>query len=164
MSEAPAGGVERLRLYTKTTEFTKLWRYCTVSGISTVTTLAALFLFYRVIGLSPFSSNVLATCVATVPNYYLNRTWAWGRTGRSHFMREVVPFWVIAFISLVLSTLAVQFAAHQAVNVASKDVKALILLFANFVTYGMLWIAKFIFFNKVLFKHRGSNVEGVSVG
>src|SRR5487761_2088266 len=163
MSAAPAGRLERLRIYRKTSEFTKLWRYCAVSGVSTVTTLVAFYSSYRIIGFSPLSSNVLATCVATVPNYYLNRSWAWGRTGRSHFMREVVPFWVIAFVSLVLSTLAVQFAAREAVNVASKDVKTLILLFANFVTYGAIWVAKFVFFNKVLFKHRGPNLEGASV-
>jgi len=30
----------------------------------------------------------------------------------------------------------------------------LILVAANFVTYGFLWVGKFILFNKVLFKHR----------
>ena len=162
MSRASEGVVERARAYTKTPSFTKLWRYCAVSGISTLCTLALLYLFYRVIGLSPFAANIVATCLATIPAYYLNRSWAWGKSGRSHFMREVLPFWLIAIVSLVLSTLAVQFAARQAVNVQSKDVKALILLFANFVTYGALWVGKFTLFNKVLFKHHEPALESIS--
>jgi putative flippase GtrA len=163
MSGASEGVVERTRSYVKTPSFTKVWRYCAVSGISSVCTLAGLYLFYRVVGLSPFAANVVATCIATIPSYYLNRTWAWGRTGRSHFMREVVPFWIIALVSLVLSTLAVQFAARQAVTIHSKDVKALILLIANFFTYGVLWVGKFTIFNKVLFKHREPTLEGASL-
>ena len=162
MSAAPAALLARWRRYAKTGEFTKLWRYCVVSGVSTGTTLAGLFLFYRVVGLTPFSANVVATCIATVPAYYLNRTWAWGKSGRSHFGREVLPFWVITFVSLVLSTLAVEFAAHEAQGISSKDVKALILLFANFVTYGLLWVGKFILFNRLLFRQPDSDFEGVS--
>lgn len=162
MSGASESVVERARAYSKTAEFTKVWRYCAVSGISTACTLGLLYLFYRVAGLSPFGANVVATGLATVPAYYLNRSWAWGKTGRSHFMREVVPFWVIALISLVLSTLAVQFAARQAVSIHSKDMKALILLCANFVTYGVLWVGKFTLFNRLLFKHHEPRLEGVS--
>lgn len=158
MSQAPATLVARGRAYVRTPDFTKLWRYCAVSGISTVVSLAMLYLFYRVVGLRPAWANVVATCIATVPSYYLNRSWAWGKSGKSHVMREVVPFWVIAFLSLVLSTLAVQFAANQAKGVHSPDAKAAILLFANFVTYGFLWVAKFILFNKVLFKSHSADL------
>jgi putative flippase GtrA len=154
MSIASAGASSRARAYVKTPEFTKLWRYCTVSGISTVTSLVGLYLFYRVVGLSPGWANVVASCIATVPSYYLNRSWAWGKNGKSHFMKEVAPFWIIAFISLLISTVVVRFAGRESVSIASKDVRALILVAANFVTYGFLWVGKFILFNKVLFKQR----------
>jgi putative flippase GtrA len=153
MSMAPASTSSRARAYVKTPEFTKLWRYCTVSGISTVTSLAGLYIFYRVVGLSPRWANVVATCIATVPSYYLNRSWAWGKNGRSHFMKEVAPFWVIALISLGISTEVVGFAGHETASIASKDVRALILVAANLVTYAFLWVGKFMLFNKVLFKH-----------
>jgi putative flippase GtrA len=154
MSTASSSASSRARAYVKTPEFTKLWRYCTVSGISTVTSLVGLYVFYRVIGLSPRWANVVATCIATVPSYYLNRSWAWGKNGKSHFMKEVAPFWVIALISLLISTEVVGFAGHESTSIASKDVRALILVAANFVTYGFLWVGKFVLFNKVLFKHR----------
>jgi putative flippase GtrA len=129
-------------------------RYSAVSVVSTVTSLTALYIFYRVIKVgNAAASNVLATFVATAPSYYLNRTWAWGKTGRSHLMREVVPFWAIAFISLVLSTAAVALAEHEAkAHFHTTRAVTITVLLANFITYGILWVGKYVVFNVLLFK------------
>ena len=115
--------------------------------------LGALFFFFHELRLASAAvCNVLATLVATLPSYYLNRTWAWGKTGRSHLVREVIPFWVAAFASLVASTVAVGAAAHVARHfTASNDVITAVVECANFCTYGLLWVGKFVLFNKVLF-------------
>jgi putative flippase GtrA len=130
----------------------KIFRYGTISVVSTVISLSGLFVFYRWVGLSPTWSNVVATCIATVPYYYLNRIWVFKKSGRSHLTKEVLPFWTIAFVSLVLSTLAVKFAGSQVHSISSKDVRGAILVAANFATYGILWVAKFVVFNRYLFK------------
>jgi putative flippase GtrA len=156
MPEAPSSPYERLRAYTRTPECAKIFRYVAVSGISTVVSLVVLYIFYRPVGLSASWANVVATVIATVPSYYLNRTWAWQRSGRSHFRKEVLPFWLIALASLGLSTLAVRFAAHEAdLHLhAHHTLQTLAVLFANFFTYGVMWAGKFALFNKVLFVHR----------
>src|SRR5579872_5825246 len=101
----------RAHSYLRTPEGAKLLRYSGVSVVSTVFSLGLLFFFFNIIKLaSATESNLLATSIASVPSYYLNRTWAWGKTGRSHLMREVVPFWVIAIVSIILSSAAVRFA------------------------------------------------------
>jgi putative flippase GtrA len=152
--EAPFSPYMRLQTYVRTPEFGKLARYVAVSGISTVVSLAMLYLFYRPVGLSAGWANVVATVIATVPSYYLNRTWAWQRSGRSHFRKEVLPFWVIALVSLGLSTLAVRFAAHEAdQHLRSHTAQTLAVLLANFFTYGVMWVGKFVLFNKLLFVH-----------
>jgi putative flippase GtrA len=130
----------------------KILRYGTISVVSTAISLTGLFVFYRWIGLSPTWSNIVATCIATVPYYYLNRMWVFKKSGRSHLTKEVLPFWTIAFVSLVLSTLAVKFAGSQVHSISSKNVRGAILVAANLVTYGILWIAKFVVFNRYLFK------------
>ena len=144
---------ERVLAYMRTPQFTKVWRYGTVSVVSTVVTLVSLYVFYRVLKVgSAGESNVLATAVATIPSYWLNRTWAWGKSGRSHLWREIMPFWVIAAIGLVLSTLAVQFASHEAKDLsAAHQVETALVLFANLFTYGVLWVGKFVLFNRFLF-------------
>lgn len=129
----------------------KILRYGTISVVSTAISLSGLFVFYRWIGLDPTWSNVLATCIATVPYYFLNRMWVFKKSGRSHLTKEVLPFWTIAIVSLVLSTLAVKFAGSQVHSVSSKNLRGAILVAANFATYGALWIAKFVVFNRFLF-------------
>lgn len=130
----------------------KIIRYGTISVVSTAISLSLLFILYRWIGLSPTWSNILATCIATVPYYYLNRRWVFKKSGRSHLTKEVLPFWTIAFVSLVLSTLAVKFAGVEVESIGSKNVRGAILVGANLATYGVLWIAKFVIFNRYLFK------------
>lgn len=146
----------RLRAFRHSADFTKLWRYGTISIVSTVISLSGLFLFYRIMGLSPGWSNIWATVIATVPYYYLNRIWVFKKRGRSHLTKEVIPFWAIAFGSLILSTLAVRFAGYEARTIASKTTRAGILVLANFATYGVLWLMKFFVFNRILFRTRVS--------
>ncbi len=123
--------------------------------ISTVITNVLLFLFFYVFALfSALVCNALATGITTVPAYYLNRNWTWGKRGRSHLWKEVVPFWVIAAVSLVLSSLAAAFTADNAGHLThSRLDKALLVNFANIFTYGCIWIGRFTLYNKVLFKH-----------
>jgi len=147
--------VTRARAFSRSPQFSKLCRFGTVSVISTTVTLGMLYVFYRVVGLTPGWANIIATAIATVPSYYLNRTWAWGHSGRSHLWREVVPFWTIAFVSLGISTVAVELAAHEAHHIArSHEVQTALVLLANFFTYGCMWVAKFTLFNRVLFAPR----------
>jgi putative flippase GtrA len=140
-----------LRASIRLHDFRKVLRYGTISVVSTAISLSGLFVFYRWIGLSPTWSNIVATCIATVPYYYLNRLWVFKKSGRSHLTKEVLPFWTIAFVSLVLSTLAVKFAGSQVHSISSKNVRGAILVAANFATYGILWIAKFVVFDRYLF-------------
>lgn len=146
--------VRRTRAYMRTPEFRRLWRYVATSAIAVVVSLVALYVFYRVVKVgSAGTANVIATAIATVPSYYLNRTWAWGKTGRSDLWREVVPFWVIAFVGLALSTLAVDVASHEAHRLShAHEIQTILVEAANLATYGVLWVGKFLLFNRVLFK------------
>lgn len=154
MSTARQSLRTRLCDFRHSPDFAKLWRYGTISVVSTVISLTGLFLFYRILSLSPGWSNIWATVIATIPYYYLNRMWVFKKRGRSHLTKEVIPFWAIAFSSLILSTLAVRFAGYEARTIGSKTTRAGILLMANFATYGLLWLMKFFVFNKILFRSR----------
>jgi putative flippase GtrA len=161
MPEGALTTLQRARRQMKGPEFARFFRYSMVSVVSTFFSLFLLYFFFRIAKVgSAAKANVCATAIATVPSYYLNRTWAWKRAGKSHLMREVVPFWVIAFLSLLLSTGAVDFASREAHNFhLHSRAETLLVEFANFFTYGVLWVAKFWFFNKVLFKHHAPKAE-----
>ncbi len=157
----------RARAYRQSPHFVRILKFGTVSVISTVVAQSILFALYdeHLFGsLSAMVSNVIATGVATVPAYWLNRTWTWGKRGKSSLWREVMPFWVMAFIGLVLSTLAVGVAAHNVDLISHKKlVKDLVVHFANFTTYGAIWVARYAIFNKYMFGPgtQGPNADAV---
>ncbi len=126
-----------------------------VSVITTIFALGLLGLFYGVLKLASAAwCNIFATAITVIPSYYLNRAWAWGKTGKSHLTKEILPFWIIAILSAFISTVVVHFADKEAqLHTHSHAALTLVVEGANFFTYGVLWIAKFMIFNKVLFKH-----------
>ena len=130
----------------------KALRYSLVSVVSVAVSQTSLFLFFAVGHWTARSANIAACCIGGIPSYYLNRRWAWGKTGRSHFWKEIVPFWALAFLGLAFSTLAVGLAetwAHDAAD--SRLLQGMIVNAASFAAFGVLWVAKFFLFNKVIF-------------
>ncbi|HVM02521.1 MAG TPA: GtrA family protein [Acidimicrobiales bacterium] len=130
----------------------KAFRYMVVSAVSVGVSQVALFGAFAGLHWTARSSNLLAFVVGGVPSYWLNRRWTWGRTGRSHLLKEVAPFWALAFTGLAFSTWAAHAAERWALDVAdSRLVQALIVNGSVIAAFGVLWIVKFFMFNKVLF-------------
>jgi putative flippase GtrA len=131
----------------------KMVRYSLVSVISVIVSQIVLFIaqsFY-----SARTSNIIAVCISAVPSYYLNRAWAWGKTGKSHLMKEIVPFWSLALLGLVFSTWAADYAESNAHHITSSELGTrLVVNLAALAAFGVLWVGKFIIFNRVLFAHR----------
>ena len=131
----------------------KMVRYSLVSVISVIVSQIVLFIAQSF--WSARTSNIIAVCVSAVPSYYLNRAWAWGKTGKSHLMKEIVPFWSLALLGRVFSTWAADYAESNAHHVTSSDLVArLIVNGAALAAFGILWVGKFFIFNRVLFAHR----------
>jgi len=148
--------VSRVVAFRRTEHFRRLWKYASVSIVSTIVSQVVLFSTYHIwkVG-SAMECNVIATAVASLPAYYLNRTWTWGKTGRSRVWGEVVPFWTLSFIAMVISTAAVGVAAHNADRIASGSLaRALIVNGANLLTYACIWTARYFILNRYLFGAR----------
>ena len=129
----------------------KLIKYAGVSVISTIVSQVTLFMTFGVWRvMSEVPANILANAVATVPSYYLNRQWVWGKGGRSHFWREVVPFWVLSFIGLAFSSLAVWLAGNFArSHHYGHATTTLLVNAANLFSFAILWVVKFVIYNKL---------------
>jgi putative flippase GtrA len=152
--------LSRARVFRRSAHFRRLLKYASVSLISTGVTQVVLFLTYHVFTIgTAIECNVIATACASVPAYYLNRTWTWGKSGRSDIWREVLPFWSISFVGLVLSTVAVGIAAHNADRIAHGSLqRALIVNCANLLTYAVIWSGRYMIFNRYLFGDRAASV------
>lgn len=129
----------------------KLWKYAGVSVISTIVSQVTLFLTFGVFRvMSEVPANILANVLATIPSYTLNRRWVWGKGGKSHLWREVVPFWVLSFVGLAFSSLAVwaagSFARHHGLGHGATTI---LVNGANLMSFAILWVVKFVIYNKL---------------
>jgi len=129
----------------------KLYRYVMGSVITTVISFGVLTLVYGVLHLwGAVISTVFANVVATVPAYWLNRTWTWGKAGRSNPWGEVMPFWVLSIIGIAASMGTAQIASDLTRQHHLEGLTATILVdAANLVAYGVLFVGKYLVFNRL---------------
>jgi putative flippase GtrA len=148
-------GVRSLRTWAATGAGRKAVRYLAVSVLNVVLGEAVLGLCILVLGWSVLTAAVVAGVVATIPAYYLNRTWVWGRTGRSHLVKEVIPFWVLALVYLVLLVGAAQAASAAATRLTgSRPVQTVIIMSAILVASAVLWLLRFFVLDAIIFPGR----------
>ncbi|HMK97406.1 MAG TPA: GtrA family protein [Acidimicrobiales bacterium] len=130
------------------------WRvvkYASVSAIATVTSLVVLGVLVGALGLPSVGSNIAATAIGTVPSFELNRRWVWSVGGRKPALRQVLPFCLLSFAGLVISSLAVHFASAVAAS-SGRLVRTTAVEMANVCSYGALWLFQFLLCDRVLFK------------
>src|SRR5580698_4028552 len=105
--------VERLIELYHTPSGKRMFRYTMVSVISTVISFSVLIIIYYVLNLwTQVPSTLVSNLSGVLPSYYLNRNWAWGKNGKSHLTREVLPFWVASVIGILASVAAATEARH----------------------------------------------------
>ena len=139
----------------ETPEAKQLIRYAMVSVVSTVVSFATLALVFGVFHFwGEIGSTVFANAVATVPSYYLNRGWVWGKNGRSHLMKEIVPFWAMSGIGIVVSIFGAAIARHLGIEHHLGHLQqTVVVLFANVMSFAIFWVLKFLVFNRLFKVH-----------
>jgi putative flippase GtrA len=129
----------------------KLIKYASVSLISTVVSQITLILLFGVFHvMSEVPANIVANVLATIPSYALNRRWVWGKSGKSHFWKEVAPFWILSFVGLAFSSFAVWLAGEfaRSHHLSHFDTAVLVNV-ANLLSFAILWIVKYLIYNKL---------------
>lgn len=120
-------------------------KYLGVSAFNVVFGQSLLFFASAILGWSYVASNFFAVAISAAPAYFLSRYWVWQKSGKNHFWKEVVPFWSLALVGLIISTVFVAIAE----TVSSST---LVLMLTNLVAFGIVWVAKFFILDKYLFK------------
>jgi putative flippase GtrA len=121
-------------------------KYSMVSVIGVTLTQVMLVLFIGILDRNPVGSNVVAVSLCAVPVFFLNKRWVWNHDGKISFRREVLPFWVFTLAGLLLSTGLVAL-AH------SMSDSQILVMGANLAGFGVLWVAKFLFLDQIMFGH-----------
>ena len=86
------------------------------------------------------------------PSYSLNRRWTWGRRDRSNVWSEVLPFWMLAFCGLALSTATVGIVDSWARHMhLTPMLHTAAILVGHLSGFGLLWVLQFVLLDRVLF-------------
>jgi putative flippase GtrA len=146
--------LQQLYDWLHTHEGRKIFRYSMVSVISSVVSLVVIAIVYGALHVwSEIPSTIFGNTVATFPSYWLNRKWAWGKHGRSHFLKEVVPFWVMSAGGIAFAIIWAAVARHIAIKYQLNHFETtLVVLAANLFSFAVFWLLKLFVFNR-MFRH-----------
>jgi len=126
-------------------------RYSATSLVAATATQIMLFLFLHVPEWKPVVSNFTAVTLMSVPAFLLNKYWVWGKRGRAHMRREVIPFWLFTVAGWILSTLMVILVVRLTRTSSLPDGNKFAVLGASLAGFGVLWVLKYLFLDKVMF-------------
>lgn len=152
--------IDRLRTRLNTPERRKFIKYSLVSVISMAVTIVLTLFFYGFVHVNGNRTGFIASTIAAIPSYYLNRNWVWGKSGKSHFKKEVLPFWIMAFIGMGFSALVTgwvdDFAKGQT---GAHWLRTIIVSGGPVLAFAILWVIKYVLFNRILFVHREDELD-----
>jgi putative flippase GtrA len=152
--------VAGLRTLVGTPTGRKLVRYFLASAVNVIVAEAILAFAFGFLHWTARSAAVLAGSVAAFPAYWLARRWVWGRSGRSHLVKEVLPFWTLALLGVALNTWVAGLAEAAGADVtASRLGQTLIVTGSVLVASGAFWVVRFLLLNGILFADRSSGVS-----
>jgi putative flippase GtrA len=136
-----------------------LLRYSASSVVATAISQLAFLACYW-IGTSATAASVIAFAAGAVPNYLLNRRWAWGRTGPAHPTRELLPYVLItigsAFIITFLTTVADDWIRAM---IDAHSLRTVLAGTAYLTANGFTFILKFVLFDRYVFAKPAADVE-----
>ncbi len=152
-----ARGTALAQKLTRTALAGKITRYAIGSVIALTTSIIVFALMYVALGGRHTTICSIAAFVAgAIPNWILNRRWAWKIKGDVAFLREIVAYVAISGVVLVASSLAT--GAMQAWVLRHVDphygIRAILVTGAYVFVQAVLFVAKFLVYEHWVFAGR----------
>jgi len=140
-----------LKVWSQSHQGKKLIRFTLGSVVTTIFSQVVIFVTYgfRIIP-GVIGATLCGNVLAIIPSYYLNRTWAWGKTGRSHWRREVMPYFAMSFTGIAFSTVGAYLVKHLIhTHHWSHALDTLMVAGVNLVSFAIFWVLKMLLFNRI---------------
>ncbi len=116
------------------------------AGCSEVT----LVVLYGLLHVAPGPASCVAWLAGAVPNYWLNRSWAWGRQGRPDLRREVLPYVTIVLTTLALATLLTGAVDRWSRADGTGSTTRVVLVAGTFLAvYVVTFLLRFVLFDRL---------------
>lgn len=135
----------------------RLWRYGAGSVVAFATSTVVLFVCLTWAHLGAISATVIAFLAGAIPNWVLNRRWAWEKRGRSGMVKETTLYVIVSLTALVASSAADKFTAVEATHLHSNLEKDLLVTFAYMFSVVVLTGLKYVAYDRLVFVDRRSS-------
>jgi putative flippase GtrA len=148
-------------------QFGKLLRFGASSVVAVVCSETTFILLYGPAHTSSTVASVFAWLAGAIPNYWINRTWTWGRRGKPSVRRELVPYAAIVFgtLGLAIAATAVADALLRDAGV-SHATRTGVVGAIYFGVYAVMFLVRFFLFDRLFARadQAGSSPSGVPAG
>lgn len=167
VGEADAEGCETLArtpapVYPRWIGSAPLWmRYAAGSLVATVLSQIALTVAYGVLGATAVVASIAAFFAGTIPNYFLNKAWAWSGQKVSHRRLIVSYLAVIAVTNVAAIVMTVSADSVIRAHVRSDGLRTVMLDLAYLTSNLLMFVVKCVLFDGVLFKSMRGEAEPV---
>jgi putative flippase GtrA len=131
----------------------RLTRYTLGSVVALATSIVVFALLYAA-GVGTTAASVSAFLAGAIPNWVLNRRWAWNVRGRVQIGREVIGYAAISALALLASSAGTAW-AHQAVRgMSGHGLRVALVTLAYVVVQVLLFGVKFLAYDLWVFSGR----------
>jgi putative flippase GtrA len=128
-----------------------------VGSVLALGTSVVVFAVLLQLGVGTTIDSILAFIAGAIPNWILNRRWAWKMEGRVEVTREVVGYTIVSVISLVAASYATGVAHSYVTNQShhvSHGLHTIIVTGTYVLVQAVLFVVKFVIYDRWVFAGR----------
>lgn len=145
---------ERFKRMRRSALGVRITRY-TIGSIVAAATSAVVFAVLYIMGVGTTACSVIAFIAGAIPNWTLNRRWAWQVKGRVAFGREVVGYVVVSALTLLASSEATAWTQHQVMSLPAHYGLRVALVTASYLAvFAILFAVRFVIYERWIFSGR----------
>jgi putative flippase GtrA len=133
----------------------KVTRYAIGSVVALLTSVIVFALLLDA-GVGTTADSIVAFVAGALPNWILNRRWAWKLKGQVAFLREIVAYIAISGVVLVASSVATGLMQHWVLHHVDPHygIRAILVTGAYVFVQAVLFVAKFVIYEHWVFAGR----------
>jgi putative flippase GtrA len=132
----------------------RMAKYTTGSVVAALTSEITFLIMYGPLGAWSSVSTIVAFWAGAIPNYILNRRWAWQRTGKAH-RHELLSYWIVVFASLLVTMVFTWVGARLAHRLFDERSAQTLFVGAVYLfATAVVFLLKYYLFNRYVFIDR----------
>lgn len=152
--------VERAKALWHNHQFRKLLRYSAVSLVFVPLGQLVLQVLVWIFDFAEWKAVIVTSIILTPPNYFANKNFVWRHKAKDNMHTEILIFWISAVLGAGAATGLVTLAgAWFPRGEVDSWVHAIAIFIAQLVGFGIVWVARFLFLDKLLFKAANDDVD-----